>query len=47
LHHAALEKSATFENYSEVASLYFHLSWRDNEPVVRSEFANPEVVRFH
>ncbi len=47
LHHAALEKSATFENYSEVASLYFHLAWRDDEPVVRSEFANPDVVRFH
>jgi hypothetical protein len=47
LHHAALEKTATFENYSEVASRYFHLSWRDNQPVVRSEFANPDVVKFH
>jgi tetratricopeptide (TPR) repeat protein len=25
LHHAALESAATFENYSEVAALYFHL----------------------
>jgi Tfp pilus assembly protein PilF len=47
LHHAALESAATFENYSEVAALYFHLSWRDNEPVIRSEFDNPEVVKFH
>jgi len=47
LHHVALENTATFENYSEVASLYFHLAWRDNEPVVRSEFANPDVVKFH
>ena len=41
------ESAATFENYSEVASLYFHLSWRDNEPVIRSEFSNPDVVKFH
>jgi hypothetical protein len=47
LHHVALENTATFENYSEVASLYFHLAWRDNQPVVRSEFANPDVVKFH
>jgi tetratricopeptide (TPR) repeat protein len=47
LHRKAQESAATFENYSEVAALYFHLSWRDNEPVVRSEFTNPEVVKFH
>jgi tetratricopeptide (TPR) repeat protein len=43
----ALEQTSTFENYAEVAALYFHLSWGDNEPVVRSEFANPSVVSFH
>lgn len=47
LNRKAQESAATFENYSEVAALYFHLSWRDNEPVVRSEFTNPEVVKFH
>ena len=25
----------------------FRLSWRDNEPLVRNEFSNPEVVTFH
>jgi hypothetical protein len=29
------------------AVAYFHLSWRDNEPVIRSEFSNPDVVKFH
>jgi Tfp pilus assembly protein PilF len=47
LHRKAQESAATFENYSEVAALYFHLSWRDNEPVIRSEFSNPDVVKFH
>jgi tetratricopeptide (TPR) repeat protein len=43
----ALAQTATFENYAEVAALYFHLSWGDNEPVTRSQFANPGVVSFH
>jgi len=47
LHRKAQESAASFENYSEVAALYFHLSWRDNEPVIRSEFSNPDVVKFH
>jgi tetratricopeptide (TPR) repeat protein len=47
LHRRAQETAASFENYSEVAALYFHLSWRDNEPVIRSEFSNPDVVKFH
>lgn len=46
-HRQALINSATFENYAEVATLYFHLSWKDNEPVVLSKFANPSVVSFH
>ena len=45
--HQALINSATFENYGEVATLYFHLSWRDNEPVTLSKFANPSIVSFH
>jgi len=47
LHRRAQETAESFEKYSEVAALYFHLSWRDNEPVVRSEFTNPDVVKFH
>jgi len=43
----ALENTATFENYAEVAALYFHLSWEDNKPVELSKFTNPTVVSFH
>jgi len=47
LRRRALESATTFENYAEVAALYFHLSWQDNQPVTRSKFSNPEVVTFH
>jgi hypothetical protein len=47
LRHRALATSDSFENYAEVAALYFHLSWRNNEAVTRSKFTNPEVVTFH
>jgi len=43
----ALARSATLENYAEVAALYFHLSWGDNEPVTRNQFSNPTIVSFH
>jgi len=44
----ALEVTANaFENYAEVAALYFHLSWLDNEPVTRSKFASTPVVTLH
>jgi tetratricopeptide (TPR) repeat protein len=43
----ALAQTATAENYAEVAALYFHLSWGDNEPVTRSQFSNPSIVSFH
>jgi tetratricopeptide (TPR) repeat protein len=39
--------SATFENYGEVAALYFHLAWADKQPVSRNKFSNPRVVTFH
>ena len=38
--------SATFENYAEVGALWFHLSWRDNEPVIRNKFSNPALVSY-
>jgi Tetratricopeptide repeat len=47
LQEEAMWQSATFENYAEVAALYFHLSWGDNEPVTRNTFSNPGVVAFH
>jgi hypothetical protein len=47
LDRTAREATATLENYSEVAALYFHLAWRDNQPVTLSKFSNPTVVTFH
>jgi tetratricopeptide (TPR) repeat protein len=47
LNHLAKVENASFENYAEVATLYFHLSWRNNEPVKRSKFSNPGIVTFH
>jgi tetratricopeptide (TPR) repeat protein len=43
----AMADAATFENYSEVAALYFHLAWAENQPVTRSTFTNPAIVTFH
>lgn len=43
----AMAQTATFENYAEIAALYFHLAWGDNQPVVRNQFSNPGVVSFH
>ena len=47
LRRQALQATETFENYAEVAALYFQLAWRDNQPVARSKFANPTIVTFH
>ena len=47
LRQKALEASKGFENYAEIATLYFQLAWRDNQPVTRSMFANPATVSFH
>jgi tetratricopeptide (TPR) repeat protein len=45
--HQAQLNTATFENYGEVAALYFHLSWRNNEAVTLNKFTNPTIVSFH
>jgi tetratricopeptide (TPR) repeat protein len=45
--HKAREVSATFENFGEVAALYFQLAWRDDQPVTLNKFANPTIVTFH
>jgi len=47
LRRRALQETETFENYAEVAALYFQLAWRDNQPVTRSKFTNPTIVTFH
>lgn len=44
MHQKALEMSASFENYAEVATLYFRLAWNDNKAVMRSPYSNPEKV---
>jgi tetratricopeptide (TPR) repeat protein len=43
----AHQNAAGFENYAEVASLYFQLAERDSAHVARSKFSNPVVVSFH
>jgi hypothetical protein len=43
----ALARTASMENYAEVAALYFHLSWEEGGPVTRSQFSNPNIVSFH
>jgi tetratricopeptide (TPR) repeat protein len=47
LDHKAREATEKFENYGEVAALYFELAWRDNQPVTLNKFPNPSVVTFH
>ncbi len=47
LHRKAQQSEETFENYGEIAALYFRLAWQDNQPVTRSKFNNPKVVTFH
>jgi tetratricopeptide (TPR) repeat protein len=47
LHRTALERSGNFENYAEVAALYFQLAWQDNQPVTRNKFINPSPVGLH
>ena len=41
MHQKALENSGEFENYAEIATLYFRLAWRDNMSVMRSRYSNP------
>ena len=43
----AQEVSANFENYAEVAALYFRLAWENDQPVELNTFPNPEIVTFH
>jgi tetratricopeptide (TPR) repeat protein len=45
LRRKARENSIYFEQFSEVAMLYFELSWRDKEALRRSKFSNPNGPR--
>jgi hypothetical protein len=43
LRQKARENSIYFENFAEVAMLYFELSWRDKESLRRSKYSNPNL----
>jgi tetratricopeptide (TPR) repeat protein len=45
LRRKARENSIYFEQFSEIAMLYFELSWRDKEALKRSPFSNPNGPR--
>jgi tetratricopeptide (TPR) repeat protein len=45
LRRKARENSIYFEQFSEVALLYFELSWRDKEALRRSPYSNPNGPR--
>jgi tetratricopeptide (TPR) repeat protein len=40
----ARQSNAAFENYAEIASLYFQLAWRDNHKLTRSRHGNADTV---
>jgi Tfp pilus assembly protein PilF len=44
LHRRALEGATTFENYAEVASLYFRIPERGTKTIARSQFTNPALA---
>jgi tetratricopeptide (TPR) repeat protein len=45
LHLRALENADMFENFSEVAALWFQLAWRDDQPLSRNQFTNPTMLQ--
>jgi tetratricopeptide (TPR) repeat protein len=47
MHRKAMENSVSFENYGEIAALYFRLAWRENQPVLRSPYTNPQLGAVH
>ena len=47
LRRLALQNSEKFENFGEMAALYFAMSWHDKEAVSRSKFSNPGALEFH
>lgn len=46
MHRRALENSEKFENYAELAALWFQLSWQDGQALVRNQY-NPLFLQFN
>jgi tetratricopeptide (TPR) repeat protein len=44
LRRKARENSIYFENYAEIATLYFELEWRDKQKLRRSKYSNPYIA---
>lgn len=40
----ARQSNAAFENYAEIASLYYQLALSDNQKLIRSPYSNPDTV---
>jgi tetratricopeptide (TPR) repeat protein len=47
LRRQALADTARFDNFGELAVLYFRPQWRPGQPVIRSPYSNPTLVQFH
>jgi tetratricopeptide (TPR) repeat protein len=47
LEYQAMHETAAFENYGELAALYFHHAGAAGEQVIRSKFSNPVIVHLH
>jgi hypothetical protein len=43
LHEKARENSLYFENFAEVAMLYFELSWQEGDELRRNKYSNPNL----
>jgi hypothetical protein len=40
----AIENSLYFENYGELAMLYFEMAWRDGQKLERNKYGNPAYL---
>ncbi len=40
----AIENALYFENYGEIAMLYFEVAWRDDQKLVRNKYGNPSYL---
>lgn len=47
LHQQALNTTGRFQNYGEIAVLYFKLAWQPGQGVTPSEYGNPTRASFH
>jgi tetratricopeptide (TPR) repeat protein len=44
MRHRAAAATIYFENYAEIAALYFRMAWHAGEPIMRSPFTNPPAL---